>query len=191
MSIKTERLANLLVKEISSILMTEIKDEDIKFVTITHLDLSSDLSYAKVYCTVLNDENRDKCIHDLNGAKGFIRSELMKRKLEMRKIPELHFVFDESIDYGNKIEKIIKEIHENDYISAGCEMQINNKKYYLIVKGDINGDGKVTGTDLVKVRRYLIGLETFTPVEKVGAILSQRNDVSINDLAKMRKIILQ
>ena len=111
MSIKTERLANLLVKEISSILMTEIKDEDIKFVTITHLDLSSDLSYAKVYCTVLNDENRDKCIHDL---KGFIRSELMKRKLEMRKIPELHFVFDESIDYGNKIEKIIKEIHEND-----------------------------------------------------------------------------
>ena len=111
MSIKTERLANLLVKEISSILMTEIKDEDIKFVTITHLDLSSDLSYAKVYCTVLNDENRDKCIHDLNGAKGFIRSELMKRKLE---IPELHFVFDESIDYGNKIEKIIKEIHEND-----------------------------------------------------------------------------
>ena len=68
MSIKTERLANLLVKEISSILMTEIKDEDIKFVTITHLDLSSDLSYAKVYCTVLNDENRDKCIHDLNGA---------------------------------------------------------------------------------------------------------------------------
>lgn len=53
MSIKTERLANLLIKEISSILMTEIKDEDIKFVTITHLDLSSDLSYAKVYCTVL------------------------------------------------------------------------------------------------------------------------------------------
>ena len=111
MSIKTERLANLLIKEISSILMTEIKDEDIKFVTITHLDLSSDLSYAKVYCTVLNDENRDKCIHDLNGAKGFIRSELMKRKLEMRKIPELHFVFDESIDYGNKIEKIINKMY--------------------------------------------------------------------------------
>ena len=91
----------------SIIVNRKIKDEDIKFVTITHLDLSSDLSYAKVYCTVLNDENRDKCIHDLNGAKGFIRSELMKRKLEMRKIPDLHFVFDESIDYGNKIEKIV------------------------------------------------------------------------------------
>lgn len=114
MSIKIQRLASMLTKEISEIIMTEIKDEDIKFVTITHLDLSSDLSYAKVYCTVLNDENRDKCIHDLNGAKGFIRNELMKRKIEMRKIPELQFVYDESIEYGNKIEKIIKEIHEND-----------------------------------------------------------------------------
>jgi ribosome-binding factor A len=114
MSIKTERLANLLVKEISEILMTEIKDEDIKFVTITHIDLSTDLSYAKVYCTVLNDENRDKCLHDLNGAKGFIRNELIKRKLEMRKIPELSFIFDESIEYGNKIEKIISDIHKND-----------------------------------------------------------------------------
>lgn len=96
-----------------------------------------------------------------------------------------------NINMKYTITKNNQEINENDYISAGCEMQINNKQYYLIVKGDINGDGKVTGTDLVKVRRYLIGLETFTPVEKVGAILSQRNDVSINDLAKMRKIILQ
>ncbi len=114
MSIKTERLANLLKKEISLILMTEIKDEDIKFVTITHIDLSSDLSYAKVYFTILNDDNKAKCTQDLNGAKGFIRNELIKRKLEMRKIPELTFIYDESIDYGNKIEKIIKEIHEND-----------------------------------------------------------------------------
>ncbi len=114
MSIKTERLANLLIKEISEILMTEIKDEDIKFVTITHIDLSSDLSYAKVYFTVLNDSNKEKCIHDLNNATGFIRSELIKRKLEMRKIPSLNFIFDESIDYGNKIENIIKEIHNEE-----------------------------------------------------------------------------
>ena len=112
MSIKVQRLANVLAKEISSILMLEVKDEDIKFVTITHVDLSSDLSYAKVYCTVLDDEKRDKCIHDLNGAKGFIRNELIKRKIEMRKIPELTFIFDESIEYGNKIEKIIEKIHD-------------------------------------------------------------------------------
>ena len=114
MSIKIERLQGVLAKEISSILMLEVKDEDIKFVTITHVDLSSDLSYAKVYCTVLDDEKRDKCIHDLNNAKGFIRSELIKRKLEMRKIPELTFIYDESIEYGNKIEKLIKEIHKEN-----------------------------------------------------------------------------
>lgn len=111
MSIKTERLANLLVKEVSEILMTEVKDEDIKFVTVTHIDLSSDLSYAKVYCTMLDDSKKDKCIHDLNGASGFIRSEVIKRKLEMRKIPEFTFVYDDSINYGNNIEKIIKSIH--------------------------------------------------------------------------------
>ena len=111
MSIKTERLANLLVKEVSEILMTEVKDEDIKFVTVTHIDLSSDLSYAKVYCTMLDDSKKDKCIHDLNGASGFIRSEVIKRKLEMRKIPEFTVVYDDSINYGNNIEKIIKNIH--------------------------------------------------------------------------------
>ena len=114
MSIKTERLANVLLKEISNILMIEIKDKDIKFVTITHVDLSSDLSYAKVYCTVLDDEKRDKVLKDLNNAKGFIRNELIKRKIEMRKIPELSFVYDDSIEYGNKIEKIIEEIHKED-----------------------------------------------------------------------------
>lgn len=114
MSIKTERLGNVLLKEISNILMTEIRDKDISFVTITHVELSSDLSYAKVYCTVLNEANKDKIMKDLNEAKGFIKNMLVKRKLEMRIIPELKFVYDESIDYGNKIENIIKEIHKED-----------------------------------------------------------------------------
>ena len=51
MSVKTERLGNMLHREISNILMTEIKDKDLNFVTITKVDLSSDLSYAKVYFT--------------------------------------------------------------------------------------------------------------------------------------------
>lgn len=62
-----------------------------------------------------------------------------------------------NINMQYTITKNNQKINENDYISTGCEIQINNKKYYLIVKGDINGDGKVTGTDLVKVRSNLIG----------------------------------
>lgn len=112
MSVKTERIANMLIREISDILQNEVYDEDIKFVTITACKVDTDLSLAQVYCTVLNQNKKDKCIHDLNAAKGFIKTELAKRKLEIRKIPDLRFIYDESISYGNKIEKIIKEINE-------------------------------------------------------------------------------
>ena len=114
MSIKTERLGNMLHKEISNILMTEVKDEDLKFLTITKVELSSDLSYAKVYYTALDTEKKDKIIKDLSKARGFIRSVLMKRKIEMRIIPELNFVYDDSIEYGNKIESLIEKIHEKE-----------------------------------------------------------------------------
>lgn len=112
MSIKTERLGNVLHKEISNIIMTEIKDEDLKFVTITKVDLSSDLSYAKIYFTCLNNDIKDKVTKDLNNAKRFIRSNLMKRKIEIRNIPELTFIYDDSIEYGNKIESLIDKLHE-------------------------------------------------------------------------------
>lgn len=112
MSVKTERIANVLVKEISDILQNEVYDKDIKFVTITACKVDTDLSLAQVYVTVLNKDKRDKCLQDLNSAKGFIKTELAKRKLEIRKIPDLRFIYDESIEYGSRIEKIIKEINE-------------------------------------------------------------------------------
>ena len=113
MSVKTERIANLLVREISDILMNEVYDEDIKFVTITACKVDTDLSLAQVYCTVLNESKKDKCLKDLNAAKGFIKTELAKRKLEIRKIPDLRFIYDESISYGKKIENIIKDIKKD------------------------------------------------------------------------------
>ena len=112
MSIKTERLGNVLHREISNILMSEIKDKDLNFVTITKVDLSSDLSYLKVYYTCLDNDKKDIIAKDLSRAKGFIRSILMKRKIEMRIIPELSFIYDDSIEYGNKIESIIEKMHE-------------------------------------------------------------------------------
>jgi len=113
MSIKLERLGASFVEEISSIIQEEIKDPDIKFVTITSCSISSDLSYAKVYFTCLNDEKRDVILKDLNRASGFIRKELCDR-IEIRKMPEISFVYDESIEYGNKIEQILEEIKKDD-----------------------------------------------------------------------------
>ena len=112
MSIKTERLANVLHKEISDIFIREVKNDDLKFITITKVILSSDLSYAKVYFTSLNN-NKDELVKILNGStKNYIRSELINRKIEMRIIPELNFVYDDSIEYGNNIERIINSLHE-------------------------------------------------------------------------------
>lgn len=112
-SIKIERLNHAFVEEISYILHNEVKDENIKFVTVTDCEISSDLSYAKVYVTVLDDSKRETTLDALNGAKSFIRGELSKR-VEIRHTPELKFLFDESIEYGNKIDDLIESIHEND-----------------------------------------------------------------------------
>lgn len=111
MSIKTQRIANVLLKEISDILQNEVYDDDIKFVTLTSVKVDTDLSLAQIYCTVFDINKKDKCLHDLNAAKGFIKTELAKRKLEIRRIPDLRFIYDESIEYGNKIEKIIEKIN--------------------------------------------------------------------------------
>ena len=113
MSIKLERMQASFVEEISIILNQETRDEDFKYVTITSCSISSDLSYAKVYFTCLNDNKREEVTKALNNASGFIRNKLCDR-VEIRKMPEITFVYDESIEYGNKIEKIIEEIHNKE-----------------------------------------------------------------------------
>lgn len=109
MSIKNERINNILHRELSYILANEVKDNHIKFVTVTECRVTSDLSFAKVYFTVL--ENKEETIKALKNAKGFIRKTLADR-VDLRHIPELEFVYDDSIEYGKRIEDKIKEIHE-------------------------------------------------------------------------------
>ena len=109
MSVKIDRLNNMFVEEISKIIHEEIKDKDIGFVTITDARITNDLSFAKIYFTTL-DNNREKVINSLNKASGFIRSLLCDR-VKIRKMPEIQFVYDDSIEYGMKIENIIERIN--------------------------------------------------------------------------------
>ena len=111
MSIKIERLNSVFEKEISYILQNEVKDPIIKFVTVTGCEITNDLSFCKVYVTVFDNDKKGEVLKALDGAKSFIRGEISKR-VEIRHTPELRFVFDDSIEYGEKIEKLIKEIHE-------------------------------------------------------------------------------
>ena len=110
-SIKIERLNHAFQEEISIILMREVKDEDIKFVTVTGVDTTSDLSFAKVYYTVLDDSKKEKTAEALEKAASFIRTKLAER-VEIRHTPELKFIYDTSIAYGEHIDKLIDEINE-------------------------------------------------------------------------------
>lgn len=110
-NLKGERVASDMQRELGSILLLEAKDEDFKNVTITDVEVTNDLSFAKIYFTTT--DNREKVEKDLNNAVGFFRTMLAER-LEIRHTPELRFIFDESIEYGAKIEKIIEELHNEE-----------------------------------------------------------------------------
>ena len=113
MSIKIERLEHEFVEKISAILRTEIKDERINFVTVTSANITNDLYYAKVYVTVLDDSEKDNVIKLLNKASNFIERELSKR-VDIRRMPNITFVYDESIEYANNIENIIESINKHE-----------------------------------------------------------------------------
>ena len=86
--------------------------EEDKVISITYCKITSDLSYAKVYFSTLN-KDKDEVLKALNRHNKFIRGRL-SNCVDIRKMPELIFVYDESIDYGKKIEDIIERIHENE-----------------------------------------------------------------------------
>ena len=112
MSVKIDRLNNLFLAELSQIIFKEIKNPIIKTVNLTAVEITNDLSFAKVYFTCM-DEDKDKVLEELNEAKGFLRTKLAE-VIEIRHTPELIFCYDNSIEYGMNIERIIEEIHKKD-----------------------------------------------------------------------------
>lgn len=101
-------------KELSDIIGRKIKDPRVGFVTVTDVQVTGDLQQAKVYISVLgDDEKRQDTLIGLAKAKGFIRSEI-GRRIRLRKTPELFFEFDESMEYGNRINTLIHELNRND-----------------------------------------------------------------------------
>jgi ribosome-binding factor A len=110
MAFKRERLEKIIEREISTIIFSEVKDDRLKFVTITKVDLTNDLSIATVFFTVLGDDTQiDATTENLLEAKGFIKGVLSKR-LDIRKIPDLRFKFDASFTEGNKIDSILRSL---------------------------------------------------------------------------------
>ncbi len=109
---KIERIASDLIKYLSNILLTETRDELLKTITLTDAKVSKDLSIAKVYFTSLSEMDHKEIEKEMKEAAPYLRGKLAK-VLEVRNIPELDFIYDETIEYASRIEKIIEDIHNN------------------------------------------------------------------------------
>ena len=114
MGVKNEKVAGLIQKNVSEIIQRVVKDPKIGFITVTDCKVTNDLSIATIYVSFLGkDARRDAGMKALERSKGFIRSEL-SHKLSIRKCPNLVFKLDMALEEGNKIEKIIADIHSRD-----------------------------------------------------------------------------
>lgn len=111
---RPNRLAETLKEDISELIRLELKDPRLGFVTITKVEVAGDLAHAKVYVSVLGtEEERKKSLEVLNGAAGFVRSEIGKR-IRLRHVPEIVFVYDSSIEHGAHIAKLLKDVGVSD-----------------------------------------------------------------------------
>ena len=109
---RVDKLDSILMREISTIILQDINDPKLGFPTVTAVDVAPDLNTAKVYVSFLgkNYKKRDG-LEALRKAKGFIKTSLAKR-LKMRKIPDLTFIVDDSLDKAERIENIISRNNE-------------------------------------------------------------------------------
>jgi ribosome-binding factor A len=106
---RIERLNEQLKREITTIVREEVRDPRVGMVTVTAVDVSADLSVARVYINVLGeDEARRASLEGLRAAAPFIRTELGKQ-LHVRRAPELRFEIDRSLDYAMRIERLLRE----------------------------------------------------------------------------------
>ena len=109
-----DRVAEAIKKEASIIIHDELKDPRLGFVTITSVELTQDLRYAKIFYSVLgNDEAYTKTQEALDSALGFIRR-LIAQRVKLRFAPEIAFKEDRSTEYSIKIEEVLNQIKEQD-----------------------------------------------------------------------------
>ncbi len=110
---RKNRMQEEIKKTVSQIVQREAKDPDIGFVTVTNVEISGDLRHAKIFVSVYGDEEqRQKTMDALDRATGFVRSEL-GNKMRFKHVPEVVFKFDASIEHGDNINKILRELDIN------------------------------------------------------------------------------
>jgi len=115
MAHRIERVNHLIRRELSELIQRELRDPRLEsFIAVTEVNTSTDLRHAKIYISCLSGKQEEKKVLEvLDSACGFLRSELAK-KVRLRRIPELTFQWDNSIEQGDRILRMIDNLHQED-----------------------------------------------------------------------------
>jgi ribosome-binding factor A len=106
---RPRKIGDSIQRELSALLRREVRDPRVGMVTLTSVDVSPDLSHAKVYFTLLRKEKLADTLEGLNRAAGFLRSQL-GRRIKLYATPELRFVYDESVERGDRLSQLIDSV---------------------------------------------------------------------------------
>jgi ribosome-binding factor A len=105
------------MRELALMLQREVSDPRVTFVTVSHVDVTSDLKYAKIFVTRLNgfdsDQDAQECVNALNKMSGFLRKGLASR-VKLRGIPELQFHYDKTLENGFRMDELIAQANRKD-----------------------------------------------------------------------------
>lgn len=105
---RVERLNEQFRRELMDILQNQVRDPRVGLVTVTHVEVTPDLYHAKVYVTAIDPSTRESTLEGLDIAEPFIRGEI-GRRLHIRRAPELHFVWDDTLEHARRIEHLLGE----------------------------------------------------------------------------------
>jgi ribosome-binding factor A len=113
---RTDRIAQQMQREIAELVRLQINDPRVRLVTITGVEVAGDYSHAKIFFTRLDGKN-DEAQQGLERASGFIRSQLA-HSIKLRIMPQLHFVYDSSVERGSKLSQLIDQAVASDKLNS-------------------------------------------------------------------------
>ena len=119
MRIRPEKVAHLMRREVADILESKLRDPRLgKTVTVTDVEVTHDLSFAKIFVTVLGDQaERVSTLEALAHATGFVRREIGQR-LKLREVPEIRFLYDDSLDKGGRVEALLRRLERGEPVEG-------------------------------------------------------------------------
>jgi ribosome-binding factor A len=115
---RSERVAGTLRRELAQLIQMEVKDPEVGFIGLSDVEVSRDLSHAKVFVTVFETEKAVSSVKALNRAAGYLRRRL-GQEMRIRSVPELHFQHDASVETGQRMDNLIDTAVASDHHESG------------------------------------------------------------------------